>query len=86
PTLELVVEAAAFSDLNPYSLRDARTQFAVSLQNGSTQYNEFSLSASKAQILDVAEDADGASALWHMTLGLYPSSYTTADQFSIVFD
>jgi len=86
PTLEVTVEALPTTTFDPFTLRDQRGIIAASLQVGSTQYNRWKLNADQVQILTVEDDADGASALWKLTLGLYPSSYTLADYLSIVFD
>lgn len=94
PTLEVLCEATALqttpfhgaAGLDPYQLAEAATAIAVSLTVGATQYNKWTLSGTAAQLVDVADDEDGASAIWTLVFELNPTTSGGKDNLSILFD
>lgn len=88
PTLTVQIEALPLATLNPWTLRDAATQFALSFQVGTTQYNrmKFLTPGSTAQLVDVKESEDDPVALWDLTFKLPCSTGAANDDFNIVFD
>lgn len=74
PQITVRIEAATLGALgattiDPYTLKDAGTEFAFSLQVGSVASKQWKISMPHGQILDVNEAEDGASAIWELLIG-----------------
>lgn len=86
-TLSISVEASPLSDLDPYSLWRSGTRFPVSFTVGKDRYNRWAFRADQAQIINITEaDVNESLAVWNLDMALLPSSYTTADEFTLEFD
>lgn len=84
--LELTVEATATSAFNPYDLADLATTQAVELTIGSVKYNKYTLKALNAQVADVEDAADDATAKWNLVLEFKPSAPGLTDTHTWTFD
>lgn len=86
PALALTPFTAA-STIDPYSLYEAGTEVAASLNIGSTQYDKYNWAFAKAQVAQAPEeDEDGPVALTKLTLQLNPSTIGANDELSLVFN
>lgn len=95
PQLEIVIEQVARATSTPYYtattidpdiLQSLKTQLAVSFTVGSTQYERWTLTLPQAQIVEVEDGEDGATALWTITFSAKVSAGSADDDFNIVFD
>ncbi len=86
PTLELVIEADALSNFNPYSLREGTTLIPITFGWGTAQYKQLDFTFANCRITDVSEDEDGSSAIWTIQFQVSTSDYVTSDDIVIVFD
>lgn len=68
PRLMLVIEADLLATFDPYTLAENQTAQAVSLQIGATQYSKWKLSLPTAEIVNVSEGAEGATAMWELEI------------------
>ena len=94
PMLTVTVESMALPStpynastaIDPYKLRDLATSLALSMTIGSVQYNRFTISSGNAQIVDVKEVEDGASACWELSIDLSASNASAEDDISIAYN
>jgi len=102
PTIELTVEKGALktaspwtdaATMNPYQLRNTETLVYFQLNVGTTQYNRFKIfsgstygSSAQAQLVAVAETAEGPIGQWKLTFEFKPSTYALTDLCTIQFD
>ena len=64
--LSVVIEADALATYDPYALSEASTPVALALQVGTAQYDQFTINLPQAEISDVEEGDDGATAIWEI--------------------
>jgi hypothetical protein len=72
--------------LDPYNLAEQETEVAFQLKAGSVQYKRWTIAATKAQIIDVAESKQGNTAMWDIKWAFHPTTVYGVDYFSLVFD
>lgn len=94
-SLETDIEAPALKAATPYYdatslgawlLHELGDQFAVTLTVGSAQYKQFTITGAQAQMAAPARDKKGAVAAIKLTMDLMPSSETTNDEVSILYN
>jgi hypothetical protein len=85
PTLEVTVEACALATFDPYTVRKNATSLALSMLVGATLYNKIAFSAAQAQLVDVKEESDEATALWTLSFALATSTPVANDDYSLVY-
>lgn len=83
PKLTVTVEAVALSTFDPYASFSNGTATAVSFTVGTVAGNKFTYSFPQAQIMAVAEPADGTVALWELQFDCPCSTPTTDDDLVI---
>ena len=72
--------------LGAWLLHELGDQFPIALTIGSAQYKQFSIAGATAQMAAPARDKKGAVACIKLSLDLMPSSETTNDEVSIVYN
>jgi len=94
-SLEVDIEAPPLKAATPYYdatslgawlLHELGDQFPIALTIGSAQYKQFSIAGATAQMAAPARDKKGAVACIKLSLDLMPSSETTNDEVSIVYN
>ncbi len=83
---EVTVEATPIATFNPYSIWDLGTVFPGTVQLGSVAFEKWKITMSQLQIMDVAENDDGPTALWTIQMKARASTPSLDDDISILFD
>ena len=86
PQLTLVVERPARSTYAAESIRDLGTAAAVDVQFGATQYNRWKLAFAQAQLIAVEPQNDGPVATMALTFQAHPSTPSSNDFMSVLFN
>lgn len=84
--LEFLMEASLFATFNPWSLRELGTVFAVTYQNGSTQYNRTKFSLPQCQVSSVSPEADDGVPLTRVICSAHSSTPILNDSLTITKD
>lgn len=85
PELILTIEAVPLATYNPYSVRDLATAATITLTVGSVQYNKVQFTANQAQLVNVEEGEDDATATWTLTYRLATTTPIADDDYEIKF-
>jgi hypothetical protein len=92
---EAIIEAEALTVASPYlataglnifELMERASVMALAFQCGSVQYKRFSFAAATAQMIAAPRQLEGSAAMWAVKFHCLPSTLTTNDEMSLVFD